>query len=650
MSRILKLSPQVINQIAAGEVVERPASVVKELVENSLDAGSTSIFIDIEHGGMQKIIIKDNGCGIDKEDLLLALSSHATSKIRSTHDLELVTSLGFRGEALASIAAVSRLMLQTKTAISEYAYEVSAEGKDQITEPVPCSGTDGTTIIVGDLFYNLSARRKFLRTERTEFGHVEELIRRLALVHFDVNFKLTHNRKIICDLPIADTMIDKEKRIAQLFSQEFIDNSFFFDQSREVMIDSGSAVRALRLFGWIAKPTFNRSNSDWQYVYVNGRMVKDRLVVHALRQAYRDVLYGDRQPAFIIYFELDPSGVDVNAHPAKHEVRFRESRTVHDFLFRTIHHVISKMHNESDVKSEAIMLTENTNSEALITNDVNVIESHGNEVQLPMRFEQRFRHTPSTPLNIYAALGLNNRQRSDERSDERTIISPLNDVSVSDQLYQDIVAEKEPNTAEETSSHIDSDAPLGYALAQLHEAYILAENAVGLVLVDMHAAHERIIYERLKTAVKTGKIVRQPLLIPMTLPAETLEVAIVESHQASLKRLGLLIDVLNERTLILREVPASLFKANFATLIPAVLRDLDQFGNSDLINEKIDAILATMSCHSAVRHRRRLTLPEMNALLRDMENTERSGQCNHGRPTWTQIGMMDLDRLFMRGK
>lgn len=646
MSRILRLSPQVINQIAAGEVVERPASVVKELVENSLDAGSTSISVDLEQGGMQKIIIKDNGCGIDKDDLLLALSSHATSKIRSTHDLELVTSLGFRGEALASIAAVSRLILQTKTALSEYAHEVSAEGKDQITEPVPCSGTDGTTIIVGDLFYNLPARRKFLRTERTEFSHVEELIRRLALVHFDVNFKLTHNKKVIYDLPIATTTIEKENRIAQLFSQEFIDNAFFFDQSREVMIDSGSAVRSLRLSGWIAKPTFNRSNSDWQYVYVNGRMVKDRLVVHALRQAYRDVLYGERQPAFIIYFELDPAGVDVNAHPAKHEVRFRESRTVHDFLFRTIHHVISGMHDEVGMKPEGMSLVENTMRDGTNADtSVDTTESYTTQVQLPMRFEQRFKHTPSSPLNIYAALGLDNRQSPEAGS----FVSPLSDTPASDPLHQDMREITELNSDNKAAA-IDSDAPLGYALAQLHEAYILAENATGLVLVDMHAAHERILYERLKSAVKTGKIVRQALLIPMTLPAETLEVAIVESHQASLARLGLLIDVLNERTLVLREVPASLYKANFATLVPAVLRDLDQFGNSDLINEKLDDILATMSCHSAVRHHRRLTLPEMNALLRDMENTERSGQCNHGRPTWTQIGMMDLDRLFMRGK
>lgn len=655
INKIQKLSPQVINQIAAGEVVERPSSVVKELVENSLDAGACSITIEIEQGGMRKIIIKDDGCGIAKDDLLLALSSHATSKITSVDDLEVVMSMGFRGEALASIAAVSRLSLQTKIAASEYAYEVSGEGKDSISEPVPCKGSNGTTITIENLFYNLPARKKFLRTERTEFSHIETLIRRLALARFDVSFKLINNKKIIFDLPIALDISEQEQRIAALFSDEFVANAFSFEQSREMVLDE-STNRTLTLSGWIANPSFNRSNSDWQYVYVNGRMVKDRLIAHALRQAYRDVLYGDRYSAFIVYLTLDPRGVDVNAHPAKHEVRFRESRLVHDFLFQTIHRVIAGINQEisqgiskdqDNPQNQDINPNSFTPDNLDVNNadpnnsDQNNLNSNNPKQELddrqrlpfnPAQMPLRFKHTPSSPLNIYAALGLDNINKDYAQNSQNNQNNQSNKDKDND-LDQDY-----------------SDAPLGYALAQLHETYILAENHQGLILVDMHAAHERIIYERLKTAYATGKIVRQPLLIPLTLTSSSLEIATVEAYQETLASLGLVIDILNEHTLVIREVPASLHKSNLSKLIPLVLKDIDNFGNSHKITEKIEDILSTMSCHSAVRHHRKLTLPEMNALLRDMERTERSGQCNHGRPTWTQIGMLDLDRLFMRGK
>lgn len=641
---IVKLPPQVINQIAAGEVVERPASIVKELVENSIDAGANQVTIEISKGGISQIHVRDNGRGITKEDLPQALLSHATSKIRTVNDLVEVRTLGFRGEALPSIAAISRLRIISKAKGAQYAYTVTGEGHDEMVEPIPASHPEGTSVEVNDLFYNVPARRKFLRTERTEFSHIAELVKRLALIRFDIGFTLNHNGRVVFECPIAESMEQKEARIEKIFSREFLEASFHFHHSDTLYPNEYSPPRQLTLEGWIAKPTFHRNNAQWQFVYVNGRMVKDRLVAHAIKQAYRDVMYGDKFPSFIVYLTLDPSAVDVNAHPAKHEVRFRESRMVHDFLFRTLHHVISELKIDHS--------TTHQDSHTISSQEENVDSLLGDQT---LESQQSFRlnrdsvrdslhgsrahafSSPHKPINIYEALGA--LSFSSERHDDS-----------SQQDYQEEVIH---GSQEEASAKLtEQDAPLGYALGQLHEAYILAENREGLVLVDMHAAHERIIYERFKSAIHTGEtIIRQALLIPKTMEATSQEIATVEEFSEALLKLGFLIEVLSYDSLVIREVPASLMYAkDLERLVADVLADLEHYDASQKIEAHINEILSTMACHAAIRHHRRLTLPEMNALLRDMERTPRSGQCNHGRPTWTAIALNDLDKLFLRGQ
>ncbi|MGL4675720.1 MAG: DNA mismatch repair endonuclease MutL [Wohlfahrtiimonas sp.] len=622
MKRIQKLSPQVINQIAAGEVIERPVSVVKELVENSIDAGSTEIIVEIHEGGAKKITIRDNGSGIHEEDLLLALTSHATSKIRDSNDLVRVQSLGFRGEALASIASVSELTLTTRTAESSHGFKVTGVGNDEIEKPMPAAHPFGTTIEVKDLFYNVPARKKFLRTDRTEFSHIEELVKRLALVRFDIAFKLMHNDKVVFDTKACQAQEEKERRIGAIFSQEFLDNSFYFTHTIEDLRGT------LTLHGWIAKPTFSRNQTDWQFVYVNGRMVKDRLIAHAIKQAYQDVLYGHRHPAFIVYLTMDPEGVDVNAHPAKHEVRFRESRFVHDFLFRTIHQVVAKPLLEMQGNQQA----PNTASEFI------------QPMSEPVQQQSRLNFNPSyssnnasstfqssrndQPVNVYAALGL------DQKSEQ---VNP-------------VLSTFQPQSLAGENDQVD-DAPLGYALGQLHGAYILAENQQGLVLVDMHAAHERIIYERFKRNIHDNQtLVRQPLLIPKVMQMHGKHVAAVAEFQEELAQVGIVADAFGDHEIVVREVPAALINADIDRLITAVIDDFDHYGSSEKIKAAVNEILSTMACHSAIRHHRKMTLPEMNALLRDIERTERADQCNHGRPTWTSIGMVDLDRMFLRGQ
>ncbi|WP_077925964.1 DNA mismatch repair endonuclease MutL [Wohlfahrtiimonas larvae] len=622
MKRIQKLSPQVINQIAAGEVIERPVSVVKELVENSIDAGSTEIIVEIHEGGAKKITIRDNGNGIHEEDLLLALTSHATSKIRDSNDLVRVQSLGFRGEALASIASVAELILTTRTAESSHGFKVTGVGNDEIEKPMPAAHPFGTTIEVKDLFYNVPARKKFLRTERTEFSHIEELVKRLALVRFDIAFKLTHNDKVVFDTKACESQEDKERRIGTIFSQEFLDNSFYFTHTIEDLRGT------LTLHGWIAKPTFSRNQTDWQFVYVNGRMVKDRLIAHAIKQAYQDVLYGHRHPAFIVYLTMDPEGVDVNAHPAKHEVRFRESRFVHDFLFRTIHQVVAKPLLEMQGNQQSA----NTASEFI------------QPTPEPVQQQSRLNFNPSysannasstfhssrndQPVNVYAALGL------DQKAEQ---VNP-------------VLSTFQPQSLAGENDQVD-DAPLGYALGQLHGAYILAENQQGLVLVDMHAAHERIIYERFKRNIHENQtLVRQPLLIPKVMQMQGKHVAAVAEFQEELVQVGIVAEAFGDHEIVVREVPAALINADIDRLITAVIDDFDRYGSSEKIKAAVNEILSTMACHSAIRHHRKMTLPEMNALLRDIERTERADQCNHGRPTWTSIGMVDLDRMFLRGQ
>ena len=599
-TRIQPLPPQLINQIAAGEVVERPASVAKELLENSLDAGATRIDVEVEQGGIKLIRVRDNGAGIHKDDLPLALASHATSKITSFDDLERVASLGFRGEALASIAAVSRLALISRAAGQERAWKLAGDGL-ALQPPAPVAHPQGTTVEVRELFYNTPARRKFLRSERTEFGHLEEMIRRLALSRFEVEINLQHNRRPAIQLPpAAGDRAAQEWRLGELCGRVFVDHAVFLERE----------AAGLRLWGWIGLPTFSRSQGDLQYFFVNRRMVRDKLALHAVRQAYQDVLYQGRQPAFVLYLELDPTLVDVNAHPTKLEVRFRETGLVHDFLVSSLQQALAQLRPGEPV----------------------IAAVAGDRPQAPA-----FAREPP-PRSGAAALPAADRQR------------PLT-LPVREQLAA--YARLHPEPAEPESPVVTVAAeppPLGYALAQLHGIYILAENAAGLVLVDMHAAHERIVYERLKADLAQGGIVSQPLLFPVTVAVGPREGRLMEEYADSLAELGLEVAPLGPETVAVRRIPAALAGADVAQLVRDVLADLATHGSSERVRQTLHELLATMACHGAVRARRKLTPAEMNALLREMERTERSGQCNHGRPTWVQLRLEELDKLFLRGR
>ena len=602
--RIHALPTQLVNQIAAGEVVERPASVVKELLENSLDAQASRIEIEVEQGGIRLIRVRDNGSGIAREELGLALSRHATSKIADLQDLERVTSMGFRGEALPSIASVSRLTLTSRERQADSAWQLSADGGDGADQPVPVAHPPGTSVEVRDLFYNTPARRKFLRTEKTEFGHIDILVKRLALSRFDVAFSLTHNRRELLSLGAAAERMEQEARVATLLGPAFLQQALYLQQEH----------MGLGLSGWVAHPTFSRSQGDMQFFYVNGRAVRDRLVTHAVRQAYRDVLYHGRQPAYALYLTIDPRLVDVNVHPAKQEVRFRDSRLVHDFLFRTLHQTLSETKPGHSVDRETGEILERPAQPPDPTlSDAGAKPQPGARQQpLPLRVgERRAGYTPSL-------------------------------------LAQRPMTAAQAAPANETSAR--EVPPLGYALGQLKGVYILAENARGLVLVDMHAAHERITYERFKKARAGEGIRRQPLLVPIKVSVSGREADLAEQRAELLRDLGLEVDRLGEESLVVRAVPVLLQHSDAEQLLRDLLADLVVHGSSNRIQSDIDEVLATMACHGSVRANRRLSLEEMNALLRDMEATERSDQCNHGRPTWSQLEMGDLDRLFLRGQ
>ncbi len=603
MSRIQLLSPRLANQIAAGEVVERPASVVKELLENSLDASARRIDIDVEAGGARLLRVRDDGGGIERDDLTLALARHATSKIRELEDLERVGSLGFRGEALASISSVSRLALTSNASDDAgQGWSARSEGRDMDVVLEPAPHPRGTTVEVRDLFFNTPARRKFLRAEKTEFGHIEEMVRRLALSRFDVGFNLRHNERVVLGLRACGSDIERERRVAAVCGPAFIDNA--------VAIESRAGD--LHLWGWVALPTFSRSQSDMQHFYVNGRAIRDKLVGHAVRQAFQDVLFHGRHPAFVLYLELDPGNVDVNVHPTKHEVRFRDGRSVHDFLFRSLHRALAEVRPADQLPSQEPRGAEPVSAEPA---PVQV------GLQLPVR---SYRPAAVEPQQVREQL------------------------AAFESLYRAPTTAAEPTTMAPAS---DSEAPpLGYALAQLAGIYILAENAHGLVLVDMHAAHERITYERMKCAWAEAGIRSQPLLVPRSLAVSTREADCADECAELFASLGLRLQRAGPETLLIREVPLQLRDADVEQLVRDVLADLLEFGTSDRIEARVNELLATMACHSAVRANRRLTLPEMNALLRDMEETERSGQCNHGRPTWVQLGLTDLDKLFLRGR
>jgi len=602
MSRIHLLSARLANQIAAGEVVERPASVVKEILENSLDAGATRVDIDVESGGGKLIRVRDDGAGIPGEDLPLALARHATSKIASLEDLERVATLGFRGEALASIGSVSRLTITSNTAAAgSQGSSASCEGRDMAVQVKPAPHPRGTTVEVRDLFFNTPARRKFLRTEKTEFGHLEEVVKRLALSRFDVAFTLRHNGRVIHSLKSADTEAEQARRVAAVCGPAFMEQALLVARS----------APPLQLSGWVGLPTFSRSQADLQYFFVNGRIVRDRLIGHAVRQAYSDVLYHGRHPAFVLYLALDPAQVDVNVHPTKHEVRFREGRAVHDFIFSSLHRALA------DVRPAAGQVSPAAQPAAALA-EAGAAASQGalawGATTAGGGFGQS-RFTAARPAQLRGQVDAYARLHG---------------------VGEEPAPEAVP--------------PLGYALAQLKGVYILAENAEGLVLVDMHAAHERITYERLKSARDDSGIRSQPLLVPCSLAVSRREVSLAGEHADLFARLGLEVAAAGEEALVIRRVPIALHDADVEQLVRDVLADLIEYGSSGRIEAHLDEILSTMACHGSVRANRRLTVPEMNALLRDMEATERAGQCNHGRPTWVQLGLGELDRLFLRGR
>lgn len=611
MSRIQLLSPRLANQIAAGEVVERPSSVVKELLENSLDAGASQIDLDVEQGGTRLIRVRDNGRGIEKEDLSLALSRHATSKIQQLEDLESVGSLGFRGEALASIASVARVSLTANTEEQQEGWKVECEGQEMETRVSPAAHPTGCSVEVRDLFFNTPARRKFLRTEKTEFRHLEEVVKRIALSRFEVGFVLRHNQRVIHTLKQAHTEQEKERRVMALCGSAFMQNA--------VVIDVEST--GLRLFGWVGLPTFSRSQADLQYFFVNGRVVRDKLVTHAVRQAYRDVLYHGRHPTYILYLEVDPAQVDVNVHPTKHEVRFRDGRLVHDFLFSTLHRALA------DVRPGDQSTPTQVDAPAFV----------GQPLAEPIQTQARMSLAPMVS---------GSRPSGHEVRDQMATYQALS------QSVDEIVAsmDSQPMPSVEQSAEESDVPPLGFALAQLQGIYILAQNEQGMVIVDMHAAHERITYEKMKQTYNEQGVVAQPLLVPVSIAVSEGEANCSEDYRDIFQQLGFVIERAGPETLLVRQVPMLLCESNVEQLVRDVLADMQEQGRSDRIQAHINELLSTMACHGSVRANRRLTLPEMDALLREMEQTERSGQCNHGRPTWTQLSMTELDKLFLRGR
>lgn len=627
-ARIELLSPRLANQIAAGEVVERPASVIKELLENSLDSGARRIDVDVEQAGIKLLKVRDDGSGISADDLPLALARHATSKIRDLEDLERVMSLGFRGEALASISSVARLTLTSRTRDADKAWQVETEGRDMAPRVQPAAHPVGTSVEVRDLFFNTPARRKFLKAEKTEFDHLQEVIKRMALARFDVAFHLRHNGKTILSLHEALDDTSRARRVSAVCGPGFLEQALPIEIERN----------GLHLWGWVGLPTFSRSQADLQYFFVNGRAVRDKLVAHAVRQAYRDVLFNGRHPTFVLFFEVDPAAVDVNVHPTKHEVRFRDGRMVHDFLYGTLHRALGDVRPEDQLTGSAPAVAAprptgplagefGPQGEMRLAN--NVLEQPQGEPYTPAAQGgsgggYQYQYTPRPTSSLPAA---------EAQSAYREFFAPL------------------PGAAAPVLPESQSDVPpLGYALAQLKGIYILAENAHGLVLVDMHAAHERIMYERLKIAMASEGLSGQPLLVPESLAVSQREADWAEEHMATFQRLGFELQRLGPETLAIRQIPALLKQAEANRLVGDVLADLMEYGTSDRVQAHMNELLGTMACHGAIRANRRLAIPEMNALLRDMENTERSGQCNHGRPTWTQMGLDDLDKLFLRGR
>lgn len=616
-TRIQHLTPQLANQIAAGEVIERPASIVKELVENSLDATCSQIDIDIDRGGIQRIRIRDDGHGIHKDDLLLALDRHATSKIRDLDDLTQIKTLGFRGEALASISSVSRLHLSSSVDTTNQGWQVVV---DYQNEPIltPISHRQGTTVDVNELFFNTPARRKFLRKEQTEFSHIEELVKRLSLSHFSIGFTLQHNKRLIHQLSPAHDKIMQKGRIKALCGPMFVENALYIEFE----------ALDLHLWGWISLPTFSRSQTDLQYFYVNNRIVKDRLINHAVKQAYHDVLYNGRHPAFVLFLEIEPQSVDVNAHPAKYEVRFRESRTVYDFVKQCLQKALAKTFPVSNELTPASQFQSVNTSEILTPKKENLYNTITQQTTFPLQVE-----SPSIPYSAASSFSVETETVQPNHFSKKPLISVDTALSFPEQM-----------------DHLEKKPPLGFALAQLHGIYILAQNTLGLVLVDIHAAHERILYERLKQDEKNTEIITQNLLIPISLSLSSKEAKILEAYHPLLIKFGFELETIGPDTIIIRQVPSLLAHIDIKQFIHDILSDLNEHESSQRFPEKINELLSSIACHSAIRANRTMTHPEMNQLLRDMETTERSNQCNHGRPTWKQLSLSEIDRLFLRGR
>ena len=637
MPKIRKLDTRLANQIAAGEVVDRPASVLKELIENSLDAGASQIDVEVEAGGTKRVRVRDNGSGIAQDDMALALDSHSTSKIYDLDDLEAVSTLGFRGEALASISSVSRLTLTANTAEqTDQGWKAMSVGRDMEVEVTPAARPKGTSVDVEDLFFNTPARRKFLRKEKTEYNHLDEVFRRNALVSFNTGLSLTHNGRAIHSLRACHSQLEKEQRIAKLLGQPFIDSAIHLELEHS----------GFKLHGWVAQPTFSRSQADMQYFFVNNRVIKDRVVAHAVKQAYRDVLFHGRHPAFVLYLSLDPSQVDVNVHPSKHEVRFRDSRQVHDFIYRSLHKVLADVRPQDNIGEAVQPGVESSNFQSTYAAGAN--NTLGANVNEQVTEQQAM--GLAEPQTAYAN-GQNwtgpqgvGAQGAGHSSSGYSAHSSSGFSPAHQQLY---------TTAGDTAALPTDDGeipPLGFAIAQLKGIYILAENETGLIVVDMHAAHERITYERMKAARDAEGIQAQPLLVPVSLALSEKEADCAENYASVFLDLGFELQRVAAESVIIRQIPVFLASADAEMLARDVISDLLQYGTSDRIMNHIDDILSTMACHGSVRANRRLSIPEMNALLRDMERTERSGQCNHGRPTWTAMSLAELDKLFLRGR
>ncbi len=598
----IRVLPDVlISQIAAGEVVERPAAALKEILENSLDAGATDIQIDLEQGGIKRIRVADNGSGIARDELALALTRHATSKIASLADLEQVASLGFRGEALASIAAIARVQLSSRSTDAEHAWAVQAEG-GRLGDPAPAARASGTTLDIQDLFFNTPARRKFLKTEATEYAHCAETVRRLALANPQVAFTLSHNGRVQLRLNAEPA----HSRVRQVLGEAFEHNTIAVE----------AAAGMLRVSGWVIRPGAATASRDSQHVFVNGRYVRDKLIVHALKEAYRDVLHHQLNPAYCLFISLPPDLVDVNVHPAKTEIRFRDSRGVHQFLFHAVERLLS-----APVEAGA--------PDAQTPSALRLAYVAPQQASMPLQVNEAMAFY--APLAVHPSSG-----------------APLGQgPGVRDQDSGGLVAP----AAQPFPAGGQGDAPpLGYALGQLHGVYVLAQNAQGLVLVDMHAAHERVVYEKLKTALDARAVPAQTLLIPVALTVDARDVAEIGPHLEALSGIGFELSITSPTSVAVRSVPWLLKDADPVELTRAVLAEVAEFGVARLLAERRNELLATLACHGAVRANRHLTLPEMNALLREMEATERAGQCNHGRPTWFQIGLKELDGMFMRGR